>query len=77
MQPQLVEAIDRRLAPGGLVFLQSDVMEVGCTPLPARSGSTGASWPAPPPQQTDVVRCDTMLSGVVVAHQPRAEPSGY
>eukprot|EP00891_Asterochloris_glomerata_P008848 jgi/Astpho2/8848/fgenesh1_pg.00129_%23_34_t len=28
VQPQLIEAIDRRLAPGGLVFLQSDVMEV-------------------------------------------------
>ena len=30
VQPQLIEAIDRRLAPGGLVFLQSDVMEVSC-----------------------------------------------
>ena len=28
VQPQLIEAIDRRLAPDGLVFLQSDVMEV-------------------------------------------------
>ena len=34
VQPQLIEAIERRLAPGGLVFLQSDVMEVSCHPAP-------------------------------------------
>ena len=37
VQPQLIQAIDRRLAPGGLVFLQSDVMEVSCTRLPTCS----------------------------------------
>ena len=39
MQPQLIEAIDRRLAPDGLVFLQSDVMEVSCTAASTCSGS--------------------------------------